>query len=209
MTCRRIHLVTVSAALAALLTAGLAIQPARAVPQKATVVAVIDVQKAFDGLDEKSEIEAYRERQLRRIQEEYNTRKEEIDKLTAELDVLEQDSPLRQQKEDEVIMKTAQLDAWMRLEERRHSREVANRLEKVRRSMMDTIEAVAKAQTPRIDLVLNRETTINLPTGQRGTTSSINIRKVLYASAELDITDNVIQRMNNEFRNRGGRTSGG
>lgn len=167
-----------------------------------TVIAYIDVDQAFEKLTEKDDIQIYRQRESDKREAEIDRRKTEISELEKDLSVLLENSPLRMEKEDEIFGKTAELQAYMNISLRRISREVGLRLNLVRNKMLDAIGAVAKANG--VDLVLNKQGLINLPTSQPGQSASATVYIVMWSSDELDVTDSVVQRLNNEYRNRPG-----
>ena len=170
-------------------------------PSQATTVAVIDVMKLYEELQEWLEIEAEQQQKTQRFQEERQRRVEEINALQRDLGITPENTPIWEKKQDELLAKTAEYQAWGQIQQQRIQREIALRLQALEKKMTAAIEATARDNN--IDLVMNRQSNIPLVQGgQQQQQQNFNLRMVLYARDTLDITHEVAQRMNNEFRNR-------
>lgn len=170
-----------------------------AAPPPPQRVAVVDMQAAFDQLDEKKAIEQEQRAQIELLQIGKRERAEEVKGLEEELMLLA-DGPGRDVKQDALIEKAAHLEAWMKLQQRRVTTEVKLKLEGMQRKMLDAIEAVAQEEG--YDLVISKQAQLNLPpaAGQQ-VTSATSVMIVLFASDRADITPQIIARMNNDYNN--------
>lgn len=170
-----------------------------AMPSKPPIVAVVNVQEIYDSLTEKLEIEADRRNTLDRINAERVKRSNEVKALQEELNLIPPNNEdARKDVENDIIRKTAELQAFMYIQERRMNRDTTLRLQLVRDKMLEAIEETATAN--KIDLVLNEESSIQIPQGGNNQPASFNVQNVLYAGDSLDITKDVTTRMNNKFK---------
>lgn len=196
--------IVAAASVAAMAGGGLAqtAQPARRGPRVPTV-AVVDVEKVFNGLKEKLSFEADFKDRLKKVQDEREKREKELRDLDDKLKLADASSPDYRQHQDELERKTLEFEAWGRFQRNTGARE--SRLQTV--EFYDKIQkAIGKmAQAQGYDLVLFKESAdlsgmarVEDPSGL------IRGRKVLYAAGDLEITDGLIQSMNNEWQNRAG-----
>lgn len=167
-------------------------------PQSPAVVAVVNVQEVYDNLVEKLEIEADRRNTLDRINAERVKRSNDVKALQQELELIPvAEESARKDVENDIIRKTAELQAFMYIQERRMNRDTGLRLQSVRDKMLKAIEKTAAAN--KIDLVLNEESAIQIPQANNQQ-QTVNVQNVLYAADALEITKDVTTRMNNDFR---------
>lgn len=197
MNANRLTMVLVAGAI---LLAVAMIGPGRAANQTTTgpnTVAVVDVQQAFNDLDEKIAIEADQQQTLDEIQSKRKLRSDEIEQFQEDLKILSPGNEYNKV-EEKIFFKAAQLEAWLKLQQKKLLTTRAIRYQAVRKKMISTVETLAKNQN--IDIVLNKESKIPLPSGQQGRTNEVNVITVLWAADPLDLTDQVVQRMNNDWQ---------
>ncbi|MFW6060589.1 MAG: OmpH family outer membrane protein [Phycisphaeraceae bacterium] len=184
---------------ALLLVAGIAGAGA-ALQAEPSAVAVVDVQQVFSSLKERTQLEADIQGRAEQLQQQAEDKENQIQQLQQELQVLNPGSEAHEHKQDEYGEAVMHFQVWTRFEQRKLQVEHALQLERLYRR---TREAVAKIADERgYDIVLYKEQPLeldrqNLELDQ--VRSQIAIRKVLYASDDADITDRVVQRMNNEY----------
>jgi len=171
-------------------------------PSRATVVAVVDVMKMYEELAERLALEADQQQKRTRLEEERQRRQAEIQSLENDLRELSiPGTPAYERKEDELITKASEYQSWLNIQQQRLQREMQVRIQSIERKMNEAIAQTARDNG--INLVMNRQTNIPLmPGSQQQQQQNFNLRMVLYADDSLDITSQVAQRMNNEFRNR-------
>ena len=178
-------------------TAGLAGATAafRAEP---TAVAVVDVQQVFDTLTENTQIRADMQSRAESFQQQAEQKRSEIEQLRQRLKALSPGTEAYKQTEEQLQKAVLEHQVWTRFEQRKLQVEYGLQMEKLYRRMLDTIGKVSNETG--YDLVLYKEQPPqfegNDPQQMR---SQIAIRKVLYASDQVDITDQVVQRMNNQY----------
>ena len=105
---------------------------------------------------------------------------------------------------DQLRKKTIELGVELKYRQSQLQIEQALQLEKLYRKMVNMIERLAKQSG--YDLVLFKD---KLPRVEGANAQQLigmmNMRKVLYASEQLDLTKQVTQRLNNEFNNPAGK----
>ena len=164
-------------------------------------VGVVDVQKVLEQLSEKIQVDADLQTRTDRLQQEAQDREKKIQDLQKDIEILAAPgSAAHEQKMEEAGNKVAELRAWREVQSQRLQREKATQYANLYRKITDTIGQTAKETG--FDIVLFKETQIdmrNLKPEQLG--AFIQVRKLLWSSDDLDITDQVIQKMNNDFKN--------
>ncbi len=167
--------------------------------QKSTV-AVVDVQKAFDALKEKVQVEAELQTQADVVKSEDNKRAGKLKELQQDLSILAAGTPAFDKKQEELERAALDRQVWLQFQQGKLNRERAIRIENIYAKMVGAIGRVASAGGYK--LVLFKEPTVNLGqiTKPEQISAVIGARKVLWSADELDLTDEVIQRMNNEFQ---------
>jgi Skp family chaperone for outer membrane proteins len=189
------------AAVALLLAGGLAVTlAAGAVKGRPTALAVVDVQKSFDSLSEKVQVEADLQSAADKIKQEELDRQKDLKQLQEDLGILARNTAAFTQKSDELEKKVVEFQAWRNWQTAKLSRERGVRIEDIYRKLTDAIGRVAKESG--YDMVLFKEGPIRFPADKPEQISAmVQVRKVLWAADDLDLTEQVIQKMNNEYKN--------
>jgi Skp family chaperone for outer membrane proteins len=176
--------------------------PAVAKP-KVPVVAVVDVKKVVDAVKENLQIQAEMQSIKETLESEAGARQKELKKLQDDLGMLAADSREYQLKTEDLEQKVVNFNAWLEFQKRKLEREKVLRWELLYRHLTDAISRCAQQNT--VDLVLFKEPMPDFRSpDQRDVVAAIQNRKVLYATDDLDLTAQVIQMMDNEYKNRGG-----
>jgi len=168
---------------------------------KATAIAVVDVQDVFNNLAEKAAIEADITAMTESLQREEQRRKQDILAKEEDLKLTGEGTKAHEEAKADLEMMVITFEAWKQFQSRKLEREKAIRIEGL---YLKTIDAIGKvAQRNGYGVVLYKEDLSKLPGGnQTQLAASIQVRKVLYHDAQLDITAQVTQLLNNEFNNR-------
>lgn len=166
-----------------------------------TAVAVVNIEHAFDNLAEKAAVEAEIRARGERLGEEEQERRERIRGLREDLDVLAPGAQAHREKQDELEREAFELQNWAQFQQQRLQREHILQTERLYRKLTEALGRVAEDEG--YDIVLFREA---IPRFQaenpQELVAQIQMRKVLHANESVDITDRVIQRMNNAFEAR-------
>ena len=169
---------------------------------RSTRVAVCDVQQIFENLKEKVQIEADLQAMAEQLKEEEQQRGGMLRDLQHDLDLLIRDSEDYNGKIGEIERAAMELQVFRGLITQRINRERALKTGYLYRKMLDAIGSVAKESA--YDLVLFKERPANFrDTKREAINTAITLRKVLWAANELDLTEQVITKMNNTFMNPG------
>jgi len=166
-----------------------------------TAVAVADLQRVFENLNEKVQMEADIQTRAEQIKQEQDKKQRELQLLKGDLDLLAPDTPAYAQKQLQLESQAIQLQAWMAFQQKKIQRERVAQIENLYQQVLDAVGMVSKQNG--YDLVLFKEQQVNFGNANpEQLSAAIQVRKVLYSADELDITDQIITRMNNDFKNR-------
>jgi Skp family chaperone for outer membrane proteins len=164
-------------------------------------IGTCNVAKVFDSLDERKAIEMSMKSNAATHNAEVAKRRKAIEDLQAQRDELKPDSPLYQQKTEELVQAATQLEVMVKLKEME-----LVRLEKQHTARLyDQIRSACKAAAAghNLDLVVaehppesSRELT-RLSADQLRLLLSTS--EVLYANNQLDLTQEIILALNKQF----------
>jgi len=168
-----------------------------------TVVATVDMQFVMGGLSERADLMVDLSANGQVIQEEEKTRAEEIERLAKELeDVV--DDQRRTNLQDELDLKILQRMAWLRFTQQEIDIEKSLMLENLFRSMQSAAKELAEIEG--IDLVIIDDAGQQfelLPNSQLSREGQVaqqmTSRRVLYRDSTIDISEELIIRMNNDY----------
>jgi Skp family chaperone for outer membrane proteins len=164
-----------------------------------TAVAVVDVQKAFDALAEKDQIEADLRAEAERLKLQEEDKKKSIRELQADLEILAQGQPAWKAKKEQLDTGLIELQVWRNFETQKLNRERGVQIENLYRKLTDSIGRVAGQQG--YDVVLFKEKPVEFRGAEpQQIPTLIQVRKVLWSADDLDVTNAVITDMNNQFR---------
>ncbi len=165
-----------------------------------TAVAVVDIQIVFESLKEKVQIEADLKSRLEQLNMDEEGQKQELQELRSDLEILAPDTPAFNEKQNALEQKAIELQTWRAFHTQKLNHERGLQVERLYRKTLDGIGRVA--QQNGYEIVLFKEK----PADFRGAkpealNTLIQVRKVLWSADKLDLTDEVIQLMNNQYSN--------
>ncbi|MFA5864648.1 MAG: OmpH family outer membrane protein [Phycisphaerae bacterium] len=170
-----------------------------------TKAAVVDIVKVFNDYQRTKEIN---ERLNKEQVELQNQRKQKIDRveaLKAQLDSLHPDSKDYYQREKELLERSIELKNFTDIKAEEIKREFRVMTEDIYGEMLKTIESVAKDAG--YDLVLYLDLTDIHGDNFPALLEKIRERKVLYSTKEIDITQNVLEALNQNYKLKGSSSS--
>ena len=183
--------------------AGYEVFAGRAAAPGPAVVAVVRIGPLFDGLKQRAEAAAGVDQLLGEIETEVQARKESIEALREEHSNTV-DAADRETLADEIALETLKNDFWLQTAKREHELEQAVRLQDLYKKVFDAIQTLA--MTEGYDIVIVDDSGDELPfdrssrvVPQVQVLQQLARRKVLFVNPTLDITEDLIMRMNNEF----------
>lgn len=177
-----------------------------------TVVATIDLQRLINGLQQRDESMGKLQEMHAQFQQERKEREGEInamrDELRGMLESAGQDQPLpaeAQRLEEQMVLKHLRYQAWIRFMNDKFDVEYSLMLQDLFRTVRNSAGKVADEEG--YDLVLlddsKEELTVN-PESRLSREAQIRqqmiTRSILYARDVIDITTDLTERMNNEYR---------
>jgi Skp family chaperone for outer membrane proteins len=164
-----------------------------------TAVAVVNVQKVFNSLKEKQDIEAELKQRAQSLQSNEKEKRQKIQQMKSNLDVLKPGTSEYQQQEQKLERAVVDLKAWAQYKQQKMKRTRGVKMESLYRKTTDTAGNVAEDNG--FDLVLYDEGSADLNyQSSKQLSTMIQMRKVLWSNDKLNITDQVIQRMNNQYQ---------
>ncbi len=169
-----------------------------------TSVAVVDVGKVLDQLEEKRSRLADLEEYGRNLEARVAEIEAELQGLIADLEVLPKGTAQFVEKQDEAIRKEMALQGEREFAQFRFN----ERKQRTKLELFNKIVSAAGIYADRegYDMVLNDDRDMNVPADQVGQMTDqafqafVLSRRVIHATDAIDITDEVAQMMNNNYR---------
>jgi Skp family chaperone for outer membrane proteins len=164
--------------------------------RKPPVVGVVNIEKILSEVKARQTLDADRESAREDSLRGKKDRDKQINLLKQDVEWLPKGGTEERKKLEEIEEAAIQLDAWVKFQQLKLSRMEKVGFQSLYLDILAAIEAVAVVNS--VDLVLYRERTTFQPRYKATQVlSMIGNRKVLYVRDELDLTDQVITRMDN------------
>ena len=172
-------------------------------PVSPAVVAVIRIDPLFDGLKQKADAAAAVDRLAGEIESEVQRRQEASDALKEEYSNAV-DTTQREALSDKIKLESLKNASWLQTAKQELELDKAVRLQDVYKKIFGAVQTLAL--TEGYDLVIVDDSGETLPftrssrvVPQAQVLQRMTRRKVLFVNPTLDITEDLIMRMNNEF----------
>ena len=176
----------------------------RAVAPAPPVVATVQMEPLFDGLQERAEAKAEVAALDSKLQSDLTARRAAIQTLQEELENVVA-AARRQELVDQIALAHMKLQLWQQNAMVELEIEKALRLQHLYSSIKTSIKELAEDEG--YDMVMLNDSADELPFDrearipvQMQVLQQITNRKILYLNSALDITEDLVIRMNNEFR---------
>ena len=196
---KRTHL-AVAALATGFLLLGLATVGAANLVAKPTPTAVVEVERVFNALKQKAEFDAQQKAKQEALRATAQEKQKAIETMSSDLDMLTPGSPAYEAKQTDLKRAALEIQLWGRFEEQEMGSSAALELETLYRNTLAAVERIA--QESGYELVLFKDGLPNFRyENLQQLAALIQSRRVLYAADTVDITDDVIRRMNNDFDN--------
>ncbi len=170
-------------------------------------VAVVDIEEVLNNLDERKSIRADLSSQLENLQKWEQAKRKELVNLQNDMKILDPSDEAYKKMRGTLDKKSIELGVELKYRQRQLEMEQALQLESIYRKMVRMIERVAKQDGYELVLFKDKLPEVEGANAQQ-LIGMMNMRKVLYVSDRLDLTDPVTQRLNNEFNNLSGGGNG-
>lgn len=174
-----------------------------------TVVVTVDLRTVLDGLEQRSVAEAEIEEMKDGILAEDEQRKEQLQGLRTQYDnIPEADEDARDALREQIAREALDYDAWSRFSLEQVDIETSLRLRDLHRAIKSAIAELCEIEGYDIvlvddsqqELTINRESRLSREVQVRQQMTS---RRIMYVNPVADITDELVERMNNAY-NAGG-----
>ena len=176
----------------------------RAVAPAAPVIATVQLDRLFDGLQQRAEAKVEVARLDQQMNDEQTRREGQIAQLEADLEDAVA-AATRKKLKDQIALKRLKLQFWYQEASTVVEVEKALQLQDMYKNIKEALEALAGAEG--YDMVIINDESSDLPFDRDSRVSpqvqvlqQISNRKMLYLNPALDITEDLIERMNNAFR---------
>ncbi len=161
-------------------------------------VGTVNVETVFGNLDERNAIEADIQSRVSELQQWEQEQRKEISAMRSNLEIMQPDSPNYQRQREELEKKLINLRVELEVRQRQIEQHKALQMEQLYRKIIDGTEQVARQAG--YEVVLMKDETPNFTgANQQQMAALIQVRKLLYADADLDLTDRVTQQLNNNY----------
>ncbi|MDY7108806.1 MAG: OmpH family outer membrane protein [Planctomycetota bacterium] len=163
------------------------------------VVATVNIERLFQNLDERSAADTRLTALAEELDAETQRRQEEIERLNEELEIYAPGSQQHRELNEQIALKGYQLQAFLDFA----MRKLDNEKSKFFRGLYDRIKqaVAATASENGYDVVFVDDSIVDLPRSatEEEMKRQISARRMLFATNQIDITDQLVERMNREF----------
>jgi Skp family chaperone for outer membrane proteins len=175
------------------------------------IIAAVRIEPLFDGLQQRAEAKMQISAMEDELMAEQGTRQEAINAKELELEDVVAASR-REELSDEIALDRIKHQFWFREAQAELEVEKAVRLQNLYRSIKAAIAEMAEAEG--YDMVVLNDSSDDVPFDREARVPAqiqilqqVTNRKILYLKPTIDVTDDLIVRMNNEYR--AGQTGAG
>jgi Skp family chaperone for outer membrane proteins len=166
-----------------------------------TRLAVINLVKAFEALTEKTDGDHEIAEIVQKITDERTAREKEVKGLQDELKAYHEGSKEFDDTSEKLMSKSIEYDAFVRFSDQKIMLEQRVRTAAIYRKMNAALSDYSKANG--IALVLVQDDMDVNARSQQELLQKITLRKVIYADPSLDITDRLVDKMNDDYKLHG------
>ena len=197
MSIRRRNLfLAIPAAVAVAVIAG-ATSIAMNVPSRPPIVATVDLEQLFNGLDNQDAETARMEKIAKEFENKIEDLRAEVEDLQAELENFEEGGDAWIATSRQVQNAISEYRAYEQYARIKVEAERAKSMRNLYARIKTAAKDFASEQTPPIDMVIIDDSIPNFePADMAGTQRQISARRVLYANSTFDITEALLTRMN-------------
>ncbi|HEV2294061.1 MAG TPA: OmpH family outer membrane protein [Tepidisphaeraceae bacterium] len=161
-------------------------------------IATANTSKIFLGMKERSEVQARFKQELADLDNQNKSRQQKVVDLRNQLELINPEAPQYEEQSRAYMQAASEHKAWLEL-----NQGIASRNEKLQLKMLfdkitDTIGEIAKQRG--VDLVLSEQPAFNIDRmSSADLTQAMTQREVLYKNAALDLTADVIAKLDERY----------
>jgi Skp family chaperone for outer membrane proteins len=164
----------------------------------ASKICVCDVLRVLNGYQRAEDAKKDLERRAREVQTQRDEKKRAVETLRGELNALKEGSKEHEQRFNEVQRLELDLMTWAQFQQAVMEREHLKLTEEMYKEVLSAAEAAAKERSADIVLLMDPKDVKAASMDQM--LEQIVRRRVLWASASIDISDAVAARLNDAYR---------
>jgi len=164
----------------------------------ATKTAVVNVSKVFTEYERSKQANDQLRKHQEQIEAKLKDMRDRIEALQAELANFNPESKDYFERQEKLLNLTVEFDVYKKVRVEETAREMRQMTEEIYAEILATIEELAKEQG--YDLVLFQEDIEIKSEKLAEVRDKIMQRKVLYASSQINLTDTVLNQLNQSFR---------
>lgn len=189
-------------ALGACLAVGYSAAGNRAVaPSGPAVVATVDLEALFNGLAERASENSRLDAMAQQVTQEQARRRKEAEDLQKQLQGLQPGTDEYRAIEGQLEQKAIELQAWTEFQRRKIDQESGLVMARLYKKIKTAVAAVADAEGYDVVTVNDSLRDLQPSGGESAVLQQISLRRLLYTNPQLDITQDLLTKMNNEFTN--------
>ncbi len=162
--------------------------------------AVVDVVKVFNEYQRQRDLTEEMKRTQDRLEKENQRRRDQIDSAQATLDAMHPDDPTYAEKMRQLLQQQIDYKNWFDVNQAAMAREVGIWTTRIYREVTTSVGEVAQSQG--VALVMFRDEFEPSGLDPEVIRDQIRSRKVLYAADTIDLTQTVLDRLNNQYRSQ-------
>jgi Skp family chaperone for outer membrane proteins len=167
-----------------------------------TRIAVLNVARVFEQYEMTRDLESLFDRARRDAADEAERRRGNLEQMRRSLSAFDPDSEDFLRREQELTRNEIDFQVWSKSTDRRLKSDHLRWMKKIYRNTQDTIATLARERN--LDLVLTYDELADDAPDSVALRQQILLQKVIYHDARVDITDEVLNRLNTTYRNSGG-----
>ncbi|MEE2907583.1 MAG: OmpH family outer membrane protein [Planctomycetota bacterium] len=173
----------------------------QAPPAAKTSVAVVNLEMTFNGLEEWVAVEGALVEMGAKMEDEAIRRREEVEGLLADTEDYPVGSEKYKEAERRYEMAALEFQAYVAMHQGRRMEYNDTQI----KALYDKIKIAAKnmADDRGLDLILVDDSVVPIPPDTQDILAQISSRRVLFARAQLDITEALITEMNTAYQSGG------
>jgi Skp family chaperone for outer membrane proteins len=166
-----------------------------------TRVACLDVVRAFNEYQKQKDLTEEMRQQREKLQAEELARRQKIDALQTQVDALSEDDPTLSRRVSELLQLQIDYKNWADLKQAGLQREISVWSIRIYREILKATEEVANQQG--YDLVFYKDEFVISPNADpESIKAQIQARKLVFARNSVEITQAVLDKLNNDYRTR-------
>lgn len=197
---RLISLGIVAAALAGAGFLAVTTRPAAGMLQAAPPVAGVDVVRVFNEYERQKDLTTQMEQIQSTLDAENNARRQRIEGMQQRITTLQPTDPTYESSREELLRMQIDYKNWVDLKQAQMGREVSRWSGRVYEEILQAVQQVA--QQAGIEIVLYKDEFIPQVENPEAMREQIRMRKVLYCSGTADLTQRVLDRLNQTYRSQ-------